>query len=337
MDKNLKNILIFAGTILGLLLSVASVNYFMDPMCYYRCDTVDVTRKTQNVYYQAAQTVAANPDVEVLILGSSRGETTSPLWVQEVTGMKTVNLSKGGSGLMLKLALLKTAADFQLPVKKVIWIADYFEFSEISTDMKVRLTPVLNQGLNQQMDFWGQVQAWTSGLQRLIDHKSFEASLAQIKTKPGENFFEAKGSGAQIDYKLCASPDFKGKRTPELLKKEVHLSYGQFLGPLTSTLSEGYLQAFHKQIHELEAKGIEVLILIPPYHPDLMDRFKLEHAAVYELHKKWEASLLSLQSQKVIVKSYLEGFPNDSKGPDFWDDGAHPTCKAMMRVLQPEL
>ncbi|WP_374032719.1 hypothetical protein [Bdellovibrio bacteriovorus] len=128
-SNTLKMILFLAAFIIGLMGLVAGFNFAVDPMCYYRCDVIDTNRQSQNVYYQAAQIVGANPNAEVVILGSSRGETTSALWVEEVTGLKTINLSKGGAGLLLKVSLLRTALDQKLPLKKVIWIADYFELA----------------------------------------------------------------------------------------------------------------------------------------------------------------------------------------------------------------
>ncbi|MGZ3786304.1 MAG: hypothetical protein ACXWR0_17690, partial [Bdellovibrio sp.] len=71
MNKNLKFIFCFVGFIFLILGAVVSFNFYVDPMCYYRCESVNLTRHTQNVYYQAAQMVAANPDANILVMGSS--------------------------------------------------------------------------------------------------------------------------------------------------------------------------------------------------------------------------------------------------------------------------
>ncbi|WP_374028810.1 hypothetical protein [Bdellovibrio bacteriovorus] len=337
MNKFLSVILIFFGVSFLLLAAIVGINLVADPMCYYRCPVVDIHRKTQNVYYQAAQTVRGNLDAEVIVLGSSRGETTSPLWIQKETGLKTINLSKGGSGLMLKLSLLQIVNEFNLPLKRVIWIADYFEFSEVSTDVKVRLTPALNKYLPGEKDKDFSISEVRTALQRLIDHNSLEASLKQLSSN--ESFdATSRGSASQINYDLCASVDFKGKTSLKVLQKEVDMSYASFLGPLTSALSENYVALFKKTVQSLSKQGVEVLVIIPPYHPKLMARFKEAHPMNYEVHMAWVRDLFALNDgEKVKVVSYYNGIPNDTGGPEYWDDGAHATCKTMMLILKPEL
>lgn len=339
MNNTLKVLLSLAGISVALLGAVAAFNVIADPMCYYRCETIDTSRHTQNVYYQAAQIVGANPDAEVLIVGSSRGERTPPLWIQEVTGKKTVNLSKGGAGLLLKVALLRTAEEYKLPLKKVIWIADYFELAGDVTDVKVRQTPVLKKQITAELSELGVfgIKNYFEGLQRLIDHNSFEASMRQLQNLD-EDIFEPKGSGTKIDYVSCASPDFKGKTSTDLLPKEIDISYSSFGPPLQTPLSEKFVMIFKNEIKRLANKGIEIEILIPPFHPTLMARLQKEHPQVVELHNQWLKIYQEFEFEKnVRISSYWSGIPGDDAGPSFWDDGAHPTCKSMMQMLKPVL
>lgn len=340
MNKTLKIIFSLAGFVVLLLGCVALFNAYADPMCYYRCDAIDLTRHTQNVYYQSAQMVAANPDAEILIMGSSRGETTPPLWVQSVTGMKTINLSKGGAGLLLKVALLKTAEEYKLPLKKVIWIADYFELAGDVTDVKVRQTPVLRKHIASELkglEGVGGLKYYAERTQRLFDHNSFEASLQQLKNKE-EDFFDPKGSGSKIEYEKCASPEYNGNISSELLPKAVSGSYTTFSPGFRSPLNQNFVDIFKHEIKALADKGIEVIILIPPYHPDVLKRIAQSYPDTSEFFKKWLTIIKDLESQKVRVLSYWEGgIPSDDAGPSFWDDGAHPTCKSMLLMLSKEI
>ncbi|MEK2645188.1 hypothetical protein [Bdellovibrio sp. BCCA] len=334
MDKTIKVILSFAFFAILLLGGVAAFNFYADPMCYYRCDSIEVQRPTQNVYYEAAQLIAANPDSEVIILGSSRGQTTPEVWVQSRTGMKTLNLSKGGAGVLLKLALLRIAQEYKLPLKKVIWIADYFEVAGEVTDVKVRQTPVLRRYLTQELSEIGGLKNRFESLQRLIDHNSFEASLAQ---KSLTQTFEIPQSGVDIDYQACASPDFKGKTPAEVLSKEVDISYSTFGPTLRSRLNNSYVEALRQSVQMLAQDGVEVLILVPPFHPDFMARLAKDAPDSLKLHQQWFDYLNSLQSDRIRVSSFWNGIPGDDEGPAFWDDGAHPTCKSMMIMLDKAL
>lgn len=338
MNKTLKILFFMAGLVLILLGGVAGFNIYVDPMCYYRCETIDLNRHTQNVYYQSAQIVAANPDAEILIMGSSRGERTPPLWVQKVSGKKSINLSKGGAGLLLKVTLIRTAEELKLPIKKVIWVADYFELAGDVTDVKVRQTPVLKKHLaNELGSAGGGLKNYFEGLQRLIDHNSFEASMRQLQHSE-EDVFDASGSGSKIDFESCASPEFKGKTSLEMLPKEVDISYNSFAPPLRAPLNDKFVQIFKNEILDLAKKGIQVEILVPPFHPDLMKRLAKAYPTALELHKQWLQIFKELETEKnVQILSYWDGIPGDDAGPSFWDDGAHPTCKSMMMMLKPGL
>ncbi|MGZ3771513.1 MAG: hypothetical protein ACXVCP_18135 [Bdellovibrio sp.] len=333
MNKNLKNIFYFVGFVFLFLAGVASFNIYVDPMCYYRCDSIDLKRSTQNVYYQSAQIVAANQDAQILVVGSSRGETTPLLWIQQVTGQKTVNLSKGGAGLLLKVALLRTAEEYKLPLKKIIWIADYFELAGDVTDIKVRQTPVLRKQLNEELGSRS-LKGNLERLQRLIDHNTFEASLQQLKHKE-EDFFDPKGSGSQIDFQRCMAYEYKGKIAPELLPKAVDASYDVFSRGFLAPLNPHFLQIFKKTVSDFANKGVEVIIVVPPFHPDLMKRFYSKYPEAKQNFEKWKEYLNGLVSKNVQLLSYWEGIPLDNAGPSFWDDGAHPTCKSMMLMISP--
>lgn len=252
--------------------------------------------------------------------------------MQEQTGLKTLNLSKGGVGVLLKLALLRTALEYQLPVKKVIWIADYFEVAGDVTDVKVRQTQGLRKHLMKELPEEGGIRNRLESLQRLVDHNTFEASLAQMKSlsKP----FEIPESGKNIDFKACAAVDFKGKTKADVLSKEVDISYSTFAPVLRSKLNESYMAYLKQELQTLAQNGIEVLVLVPPFQPDFMARFAQEFPESVQAHDQWLAQLKSWQSDKIQVRSFWEGIPQDDKGPSFWDDGAHPTCKSMMLMLE---
>lgn len=336
-SNTLKMILFLAAFILGLMGLVAGFNFAVDPMCYYHCDGIDTNRQTQNVYYQASQIVGANPDAQVVILGSSRGETTSALWVEEVTGLKTINLSKGGAGLLLKVALLRSALDQKLPLKKVIWIADYFELAGEVTDVKVRQTPVLREKLLPDVEGLDGMKYYLEHLQSLISHNTLEAGLHQLGQKKPDGMFAPKGSGSDVDYKKCAAPDYAGKATIDILAKEIEISYSTFGGLMKASLNPKFVELFKKQIQATAEQGIEVLILVPPFHPEFVRRHAKDHPEAAKSHQEWLSIIQSLASDKIHVQSYWDGVPGDDAGPSFWDDGSHATCKSMMLMLKPVL
>ncbi len=336
MGRSLKNIYYFAGLVVSLLVGVAAFNIYLDPMCYYRCETIDTHRATQNVYYQSAQIVAANPDAEVLIVGSSRGQTIPPQWVEDASGLKTVNISVGGADVLLKTALIRIALEQKLPLKKVIWVTDYFEVAGEITDTKVRQTPVLSRHIRTELGDSIALHDRLEGLQRLIDHNTFEASLRHMKPAAGDAYL-FKGSGSEFDYKICQKPDFKGYTSPEMMAKEVEISYSSFGPTLRVDLNPKFMKIFTDQVQFLSQKGIDVVVLIPPFHPDLIGRFNKSFPGAAKIHSQWIQRVQEFESDNVHVLSFWEGIPGDDSGPSFWNDGAHPTCRSMIMMLEKEM
>lgn len=329
-----KNIFFAAGSLLIILSLIGWFNYQLDPMCY-RCESIDLNHKTQNVYYRSAQTAAANPDAQVLIVGSSRGERVPPQWVSAVTGLKSINLSQGGADVLLKAALVNIALKTNTQVKKVIWMADYFELVPRMTDYKVPLTPVL-QKYSGAVELGVQKTPWMQKLQGFIDHRTFEAGLEMYGKSAAETFNKA-GNGEEIDYKKCLSDDFVGSTTSEELSKKIDESYSIFGILLGDEQNPLYWDLFEKEIRLLSSKGIEVVINVAPYHPKLLARSFREVSLAERHQSQWVRRMQKLTGPLVKVLTYERGIPGDDGSPRYWEDGAHPTCYSVIQMLKPAL
>lgn len=329
--KSLKSLFVLAGSIVVLLVGIAVFNYQVDPQCYYGCAEIETSRKTLNTYYQVGQRILAFPKTEVVILGSSRGENTPPLWVESVSGMKTLNLSASGAELGTKLAFLKIAEE-KTSLRKVIWLADYFELISENADAKIKNTPALRKYLKGVVSTDSYSQRLRD-LQGLIDHNTLEASIHFLSNK--QQTVVTQGAGSDIDYQLCASPQFVGKETPESLKKEVDLLYQSYTAAVIKPEqnSESW-DAFVHEVTSLAKKDIEVIVVITPYHPEFLRKLKVEHKDIYERHQKWISKLNDLRSQRVQVLDFFEGLPKDDGSPAYWNDGVHFTCRSSILMLE---
>ena len=135
--KEHKYIFIFFAISALILIGVSTFNFIVDPMCYYRCEGIDPLRKTVNTYYHVGQIIKSHPETELVMIGSSRGETTSAIWLEKVTGLKALNLSVGGTELQAKIAFLNMALKFD-SIRRVIWQADFFELIPEILDIKMK-------------------------------------------------------------------------------------------------------------------------------------------------------------------------------------------------------
>lgn len=326
-----KNILLAAIFAILIVIGIAFFNYSVDPLCYY-CKSIDTNHATLNRYYQVAQMIAMNPDAEQVILGSSRGETTSPLWVQKISGLKTLNLSAAGSEFITKKAFIDMALE-KTKVQKIIWYADYFELITSNADAKIKNTQIFKKYVGDLLQDQG-FKAKLAELQQLIDHNTTEASFAALKQAPASSL--GQGVGGEIDYSLCEKSDFAGKETPESLRNEVDLLYDSYVhGSIAPAQSEKMLLAFQELIRSLQSKNISVVIVIPPYHPTFEERLKKEYPKIYEAHLSWIQEIQKLQGSHIEVFNYFAGIPHDNISPSYWNDGVHFTCKGVIEMLTP--
>lgn len=327
----LKSIYAFAGFSVALIVGIAVLNWTVDPQCFYHCDTLDVKRSTVNVYYHVAQKIIAHKDAEQVILGSSRGETTSPLWVQKITGLKTLNLSVGGAEMKAKLAFLKIA-DENLKLRRVIWLADYFELLTDIADAKIKSSPYLRSEIPAKLQEDASKDRFKD-LLKLIDHKTLEATVHTLK-KPEVATLD-QGASSDADFELCASDRYKGKETPESLVKEVESIYQSYVHQIfTVKENADALTAFDETVKEMVTRGIEILIVVPPYNPTFLEKLKKEHPDVYQRHAAWIRKLASLTSPKIQLTNSFEGISGDDHSPIFWNDGVHFSCKGSQVLLE---
>ncbi|MDG0816575.1 hypothetical protein [Bdellovibrio svalbardensis] len=328
-----KTLLLGASAIIVFVGLIAGFNYSVDPLCYY-CKEIDVNKSSVNRYYQVAQMIVKNPDAEQVLLGSSRGETTSPLWIQSVSGLKTLNLSASGAEVITKKAFLNLALE-KTKLKKVIWYADYFELITSNADAKIKNTQVLRKYAADMIANEG-FAVKLQEIQKLIDHNTTEASFAALKHSPASSL--GQGEGSQVDYSACDQPDFKGKETPESLKNEIDLLYQAYVnGSIKPPQNTEALKRFEATIKDLQARNIAVLIVIPPYHPVFMKRLETEYPGIYEAHIKWIQNIQKLQGPGIEVKNYFNGIPEDNGSPSYWNDGVHFTCKSVIQMLRKTL
>jgi hypothetical protein len=323
MNASLRAIYILGFFILIFLGGVATFNYIVDPQCFFHCKDLDVNRKTVNLYYHVAQRILAHPDAEQVLIGSSRGEGVSGFELEKSTGLKTLNLSIGGSEAKSKLAFIKIAQK-NLKLKRVIWIADYFELLTDIADPKILFSPALSAYIPQELQITS-ADAKLKIVGRLFDRQTIEASIHQISHR--EIAVLDQGPSSQSSYENCLKPEFQGRHSKEILAKEVDLIYNGYRQQIFTTKENpNAWNAFENEINQLSQAEIEVVIVVPPYNPKFIERLKKDRPAVFERHLAWVAQLEALKIGHVKVLNFFGGIPGDDGSPRFWDDGVHFSC-----------
>jgi hypothetical protein len=331
----IKSLLLLFGVTFIILSAVSIFNFKVDPMCYYHCEEINLNKSTMNTYYHIGQKILAHKDAKIIMLGSSRGQTTPPLWIQERTRLKTVNLSMGGAEISAKHAFLNLALS-QMKVKKIIWFADFFELTSGIRDPKIKNTKALRKYLDDD-ESENRVKNLINELTSLIDHNTFEASIYALKN--ASKIQLDQGSGSFLDYKLCDSSEYKGERPKAEVEKEIGFIYDSYTKKvLKNAQSERDWNEFESILKKLSLKGIDVLVLITPYHPEFIMRLKKEFPEIYERHQKWVSRLKSIKLEHIKIADYFtQGLPGDDGSEKYWNDGVHFTCKGSVEMLKKEL
>lgn len=315
--------------------TVALFNLRVNPLCFFRCEVISKETQSVNTYYQNAQRILHYPDSELIVLGSSRGESMPLAWVSEYSGLKALNLSVGGTEIQAKAAFLSLARK-HLKLKKVIWIADYFELIAETASDKIRYTPALRAlapdlGELSHGDF-------LKKLTLLIDHNTLEASFSLLKKRSKGFAPPDRGTSADKGESQCLAEIAKSKLTAYGLTKEIGIIFDGYAHRILQPLQEEkYLQRLRQVAESTAAEKIEFLLLVPGYHPAFWSRLKKEFPDIAARHELWLKRLKSFEKPGVRVLDFFTGAPGDDGSPKFWTDGVHFNCYAAFQMLRQDL
>jgi hypothetical protein len=326
-------LILLAVLIMALISALATFNYTLDPLCYFRCESITLKRASMNSYYETAQRIFAYPEAQFIVLGSSRGESLPLAWLTHELKLPGINLSVGGADFYSKSALLSIAKE-KLKLTRVIWLADFFEFMPETTSQKLLNTKPLRErarGLGPES-----LRQKLNRLTLLTDHNTTAASFAYLKKRRRAKVTPDAGANSGMDEAKCREKIQNTPLTQQVLQKEVNLIYdGYSRSILRPKLNAQMQAAFRAMLHEVSAQGILITIVIPPYHPDFTARLAREYPEILARHEAWLAELRGLQSGIVEIRDYFKGIPGDTGTSSHWHDGVHFNCAATMQMLLP--
>ncbi|WP_374028078.1 hypothetical protein ACES2J_05260 [Bdellovibrio bacteriovorus] len=307
-----KAVFSFFGVSLFLAAVVVSYTLWKDPYCN-NCKEIDLQRHTVNSYYDVAQILKANPDAEVVIVGTSRGQGFSPKKLGQVLNKKVLNLSVSGSGVEAKIAFIELAKKM-IPLKLVIWQADYFEILGDNRDSQLHAMKLYAQDRR-----WSFSSVKTLLLQSL-DHTNFEAAVT-VGRQPFHADSLKLGYGSDLSDK-CFVDSYVGKRSEEELRKQVQLLYHNYTRRVFAPQESSWKKDLMRQYLSQDI-GVDVIVAFVPYHPNFTKEMAKEFPVLTQAHLDW---MDDLQRATGKVQSFMNSVPEDDGSAKYWDDGTHFTC-----------
>lgn len=311
----------FFGFSFLFLIIVAGITFAQDPYCD-NCEEIDLNRYSVNSYYQTAQILKANPDAEIIIVGTSRGQGFSPKWMSQFLGKKVLNIAVAGSGAEAKIAFIELAKKLTA-VKFVIWQADYFEILGDNQDANLHAMKLYNLESKKDLSYY------KGKIALAIDHSHFEAAVASLTRSASEKLSLDLGAGSDLP-ESCFDDTYVGPHSVVSLKKEVDLLYYNYttrvFRPSESQWKKDRMLSYFKN-----DIGLDFLIVFMPYHPDFTKLLGQQHPQVARGHANW---ISELQLATGRVQDFSMGIKEDDGSPKYWTDGTHLTCYGSHQILK---
>lgn len=325
----------FAASFLVLSLLLLGFVTWMDPFRNLNCPWAVSFISDRNIAYKKFKLLEATPGVTDLIIGSSTSEAFVPQVLSERMKVHAFTASTGGASLPLRYLLIQQALKTQPKLKRIIYVADLFEFFEPRLDTSVYYQPEMMRALDT--DLYRKVRPeWSL---RFNDYFSFvviDRSFRTLKDLQAEK----KGSyHSSYHSDGSTTRSMIGGREGATLATRVHASalgmrsvYGKMEG-----LDPTAIQIFGRILRLIESyPGVDLHLVITPFHESFFDYFKA-HFDTTGVYSKWVTFLRGTTSKRVIVHdfSYPVYVQSDIGLEDrFWQDGVHFTSEAMLKMAQ---
>lgn len=286
------------------------------------------------------------PLAEHLILGSSR----SIRWGNEEIALHEAltNLSVSTASLEEVASLYEAALQKNTKLKRLTlsldpWMinenaqgfdAEWLESAGFLDTFKARVLHSATGSLEKKLKV--RIKAMTEGLKSLLSYKRFFSSVQYIKTfgwnPPPQYILYPKSEKPEELYAIKSEGSLMyPKKYLEQSQEEADAQALQFPSPTTDymfrnfTIDESKISVLKGLIQDAQEKGIEVVVISPPFHPITFER--LTTLNMYkEAISSWQALLQAL-SQKIKVCDFTDPKTIGCQNQDF-SDGMHmkPSC-----------
>lgn len=277
---------------------------------------------------------------ETLILGSSTSEAFYTSEVNHYFKTKSFHGSIGGGNTFARYVLFKKALKNFPDLKRVIYVADFYEFNQdeipnvlaFNNDMNSELEPRL--WIQHQFDY----------LKYLFSHQVIESAFTVMKRKnkgyQSPLLPDGSTTTSMIMSTVQTEAGFNSKIAPENKKKlheeilENNVTYSQNVLANFEELNPEVKFYFKKLIAEAKARNIQVLFLLTPYHHDFRELlFKNEN--IVKRYGEWENFFQGLaDSENVQVFNFLNSVIATDPESGVWRDGIHFNTFAANTFIQ---
>lgn len=266
---------------------------------------------------------------ETLILGSSTSEAFLVSEVNHHFKTQAFHASIGGGSTVARYTLFKKALKSNGSLKRVIYIADFFEMNKLSVPDLV----AFNNELKIEIDAYDFKPHMGQYFKYLFSHQMLESAFLVMKRKR-KNYQSpllADGSTGQsmILSTVETLASFNSKISPLnriKLNEEILENYGTYANNVLAGFEELNLNSkklVESLVRQSQDKSIEVIFILAPYHESFRKKL-LANPKLSKRYLEWVNFFESLNNQSgVFVYNPTASDIAIDPASGVWRDGIH--------------
>lgn len=293
----------------------------------------------RNVAYKRYKLMEASPKITDLIVGSSTCEIFQPYFLKKHFPIEPFNAGTPAASVQLRYLLIKAGLKLHPELKRVIYVADLFEFNDFDLPSKILFQPELRSYLDDEDLSRIKKPDFESRLHDYISDLVIERSLATLKdfVKNGLGLYHSRfhPDGGTNRSMIVVNPRDPIKIRALTTAIEQRGIYGEM-----KSLNQDTLWMYQKLVRLIESTpGVELHIVLAPFHKYFFNRFRnnFERTQIYKdwlhlIHKLGESPSGRIRVHDFSFPNYLKfGVKYDSS---FWIDGVHFSSETMMKMAE---
>lgn len=276
-----------------------------------------------------------NSSYSELIVGSSTSEVLVPEMLEKLYGVKSYLGGTGGSKTPYKYAQISYALENNPNLKRIIYVVDFFEFTNTEVDTKVYYQAEIMNQVEPELRSLISSPDWISRVQDYFSEPTIKSASKTLS-----------------DYKKLKKGTYQSQFRPDgtTARSMVEYDHQEAIEPRVTRIARAY-EGIYKNLEDLDpatteflkkitekakAKNVKIAFILAPWHSLFYKHFEADLHKKGDLYQRWIQTIQDLQSDDVQVVDFsypksLEKGIGDEK--EFWHDGVHFSHKSAEIIL----
>lgn len=337
MDKRFFRIFLFS--FLALTFLYVGIIEFFNPHLTGIFNYREFEKWTTNIEYVKYRSMEKVEGVETLIVGSSTSEAYHPSDVDKLYSTRSYVTSLGGADTPSRTVFIKKAIKEFKNLKRIIYIADFFEFNKYVAKPQV----AFNLEMGQELPSYAK-PSLLKFIRYYLNHQLLEDSFNIVKRKKKNKQIEVGSNGATSRSMVLSSVQVeKGinnqlddKKMGQLMEYIIENSITYKTSVLNNfeQLNPTVVKLYEEILDMAKNKEIEIIFILSPYHYEFKKRLK-EIPSFNETYAKWTSLLEGYDKMgHVKVISGVNEIFSTSERSGAWRDGIHYSREAAFHLLK---